>query len=666
MSRSLVIGNGNALVNYDSHYVVRDVYWPHVGATNQTLGNPCRTGFWVDNQFSWVGDQGWECELGYEDGALVTQANLTNRELGLAVHFRDCIDMTRDWYIRCMTVTPAREVGEIRVYFHYDWYIGGSDIGNTVLYDPRHRCLVAYKDQHYFLAGGQAGADFGLNSWATGKKGSGQEGTWIDAEDGELGRNPIEQGAVDCVAQLNLAAAGSGVDRTLTHWLCMGPDLRGVTHFGQDLILERGVDVYAGRTQRYWQLWSDKGRERHVLIDRELGGEAHALFRESALIARAHCDNKGGVIAATDFDITKFARDTYNYVWPRDGALVVNALDRAGYEESARHFFNFCRSALTPEGFLLHKYTAAGDPGSSWHPWVDARGQRMLPIQEDETGLVLWALWEHFRIHRNLDFAVDLYGTLVVPAARWMASYVDGRTQLPLSSWDLWEERWGLHAFTVGAAWAGLEAAARFGELFGDGELKGLARSAANNLKAAADAHLFRPELGRFARRLVVEEDGSLSADPVIDSAIYGLWRFGMYAPNDERIRATMLAIQDQLTNRAEAGGMARYSNDYYFQVEHDLARTPGNPWFICSMWMAQWIILTAESMDELKAARAVIGWVTDHKQAGGLLSEQLDPHSGAPLSVSPLTWSQAEFMVTVDDYLRRQQWLRSRPQGTK
>jgi len=41
------------------------------------------------------------------------------------------------------------------------------------------------------------------------------------------------------------------------------------------------------------------------------------------------------------------------------------------------------------------------------------------------------------------------------------------------------------------------------------------------------------------------------------------------------------------------------------------------------------------------------------------LLSEQLDPNTGAPLSVSPLTWSHAELIATVDDFCHRAERLR-------
>ena len=48
------------------------------------------------------------------------------------------------------------------------------------------------------------------------------------------------------------------------------------------------------------------------------------------------------------------------------------------------------------------------------------------------------------------------------------------------------------------------------------------------------------------------------------------------------------------------------------------------------------------------------------------MLSEQVDPNSGAPLSVAPLTWSHAEYVVTVDDYVKKLDLLRHTRVGKK
>ena len=656
MPRSLVIGNGNVLVGFDATYSVRDLYFPRVGAANQTMGNLCRTGFFIDGKFAWLDGAGWQRQLGYVEDALVTSVTLAHSGLGISVHFEDFVDLARNWLIRNVEVDSVSGFKVGRIFFHYDWFIDGSDIGNTVLYDPRHLAVVAYKDNNYFLMGGQACGVQGLATWANGKKGGGAAGTWVDAEDGVLGRNPIEQGSVDCTIGFELGPAEDGEQRSMTHWVCMGSRLSEVTTFGQDLIVSKGPETYRGRTLTYWQVWSEKD---HRHIDEELGNDITQLYRRSILTARTHVDNRGGIIAATDFDITKFARDTYAYMWPRDGALVANSLDRAGHEDVTRNFFTQCQSVLVEEGFFLHKYTPFGHPGSSWHPWIDRAGNRVLPIQEDETGLVIWALWQHYRIHRNLDFVVSLYSTLVVPAADWMVSYVDEETGLLKPSWDLWEERWGVHAFTVGAVWGGLDAARNFAELFGDGPAFERYRNAGDRLREATDTHLFRPELGRFARRIAVEASGTYTIDMAIDSALYGLWRFGMYPPDEARIADTMTAIRNQLTNNAETGGVGRYADDYYFQVERNVKLTPGNPWFICTLWLAQWYIAIAKTVHDLKPARDIINWTVAHQIPGGLLSEQLDPHTGAPVSVSPLTWSHAELIVTVDEFCRKSERLR-------
>jgi GH15 family glucan-1,4-alpha-glucosidase len=412
--RSLVIGNGNVLVGFDASYSVRDIYFPRVGDSNHTMGNLCRIGFFIDGKFAWLDDGAWSRKLGYSEDSLVSDVTMTHPRLGITVEFNDYVDLARNWFIRNVTVTSPAGFKTGRIFFHYDWYIEESDLGNTVLFDPRHRGVIAYKGNRYFMIGGTAGPDFGVSTWANGKKGNGMLGTWVDAEDGILGKNPIEQGSVDCTIGFEIGPAAPNEARFVTHWVCMGTRLSEVTTYGQELILSKGADTYHDRTLTYWHVWSEKD---HRHIDEELGSEVSELYRRSILTVRTHVDNRGAIIASTDFDITKFARDTYAYAWPRDGALVANALDRAGHEDVTRQFFTFCQQSLVEEGFFLHKYTSYGLPGSSWLPWVDSRGNRTLPIQEDETGLVLWALWQHYRIHRNLDFVVSLYTTLVVPAA---------------------------------------------------------------------------------------------------------------------------------------------------------------------------------------------------------------------------------------------------------
>ena len=53
-----------------------------------------------------------------------------------------------------------------------------------------------------------------------------------------------------------------------------------------------------------------------------------------------------------------------------------------------------------------------------------------------------------------------------------------------------------------------------------------------------------------------------------------------------------------------------------------------------------------------------MLQWVVDHALPSGVLAEQVDPYTDAPLSASPLTWSHAEYIATVRWYAGKHQRL--------
>src|SRR5438046_4893681 len=73
MPRDLPISNGNLMINFDREYNIRDVYWPHVGQDNQTVGDISFFGVWCDGKFAWIGDPAWIKTLEYEPDTLVTR-----------------------------------------------------------------------------------------------------------------------------------------------------------------------------------------------------------------------------------------------------------------------------------------------------------------------------------------------------------------------------------------------------------------------------------------------------------------------------------------------------------------------------------------------------------------------------------------------------------------
>lgn len=645
MPRDLPLGNGRLLVCFDQDYCLRDLYFPHVGQENHVGGRPCRLGVAVDGKFAWVGPD-WRRDLRYQTDTLVTQVTLHHPGLGLILICRDAVDFHENLLVREVTVENLEfRPREVSLFFSLDLSISGNDVGDTAGYDPRTGGVVHYKGARYFLANGWSRERGGLDQFAVGQKGvAGKEGTYKDAEDGRLSGNPIAQGSVDSVIAVTLTVP-AGEREPAYFWVAAGQTWEEVRRL-DGLVKYKHPPALLDRTADYWQLWI---RKESLPLDR-FPAAVGELYRRSLLLLTTQIDWQGGILAATDSDVLHFNRDTYAYIWPRDGALVAHALDLAGYPGVACTFYRFMAERLEPEGYLLHKYNPDGTLASSWHAWYQG-GQPQLPIQEDSTALVLWALWHHFVLYRDIEFIKPLYRPLIKKAAGFLSQYRDPDTGLPGESFDLWEERRGIMSFTVGAVFGGLTAASLFCTVFGEEERARQLRQAASEVRDAASAHLWRPESGRFCRGLYRDAGGALQVDDTLDASLWGLFAFGLYGAHDPRLVPTLEALRDALWVRTEVGGLARYPGDDYYRV---VGAVPGNPWLICTLWLADYLVERSESEADLAEAVKLLEWAAARALPSGVLAEQFHPHTGEPLSVSPLTWSHGTYVATVHRLLRR------------
>ena len=674
MPRDLPLGNGNLLVAFDQNYQIRDLYWPHVGQENHALGHPFRTGVWVENQFRWFDDPVWQRSLKYQPETLVSEVQLIHPDLGVSIQCADTVDFHEDLIIRRMEISNLEPRDrEIRLFFHHDFHIAGNDIGDTAYYEPERRAVFHYKDKYWFMINGAVivrsgesgpgweplpdtmeGMVVGVHQWACGlKEIRNLQGTWKDAEDGQLECGVVAHGSVDSTVGFNLQVK-AGQKRTLYYWMAVGQDFEAVTILNR-MVRQRGAQFFIDRTVAFWRLWLRV----HLPEMGDLPDPVKNQYERSLLTIRTQIDDGGAIIAANDSDVSSDVRDTYSYMWSRDGSLVAHALNKAGYLDLPRAFFQFCDRVHSREGYMLHKYNPDGSLASSWLPWV-VDGEKNLPIQEDETALVLWALWEHFSRHGDVSFIKPLYRTLICPLADFMVSYRDKDSGLPLPSYDLWEERLGILSWTIAATWGGLTAAAHFAEAFGELDRARRYHQAAKEIKAGTEVQLWQPDLKRFVRMININKKAEWEIDTTLDASLVGLWQFGMYKPDDPKIQSTMQAIRDQLWIKTSVGGVARYTNDHYHQVSQDITNVPGNPWFICTLWLAEWLTLVARHADELKPALEILEWVAGHALPSGILAEQVDPYTDQPLSVSPLTWSHAAYVSTVITYLQRKRHLKT------
>ena len=361
-------------------------------------------------------------------------------------------------------------------------------------------------------------------------------------------------------------------------------------------------------------------------------------------------------MAANDTHTLRFKRDTYSYMWPRDGALISRSLDHTGHSNLTKNFFKFCSEVIGEEGYLMHKYNPDGSLGSSWHSWL--KGDKIqLPVQEDETALVLDTLWKHYEKYGDKDGMIkEMYKGFIKSMGDFLATFRDPKTGLPKESYDLWEEKLGIHTFTCSAVYAGLVAAGKFAEVFGTKKDAKKYLEIAEKMKEATLEYLYDKDREIFVKGIYYDKDGKLKMDGTIDaSTFYGLFEFRLLDFDDERLLRTVDATLEQLWFDDECSGLARYENDRY----HRIPEQRENSWIISTMWLAEYYITRARTVKDLALAKDLFDWVVERSLPSGVLSEQLNPKNCHPVSVAPLTWSHAGFIVAVIKYLRKLKELR-------
>ncbi|RBW70549.1 glycoside hydrolase family 15 protein [Bacillus taeanensis] len=652
MPRELVIGNGQLLVNLDKHLQIRDIYFPFVGQQNHVQGHPNRIGVWIDGVFSWLQSGDWQIDLNYHTDALVTCSKAYNKRLNVTLIVEEGVHQQEMILLRKFTVkNHEQKARKVRLFFHHDLTIYESEVGDTAYFAPKNQAMVHYKRNRYFLFNGLFNKK-SIVQYTTGvKRFQSAEGTWRDAEDGQLHFHPISQGSVDSTFSLE-AVVDAQEEKSAYYWMTVGKTKHEVESLNE-YVHETGPELALERMKLYWIRWVNKTD----IPQSDLTESMINLYKRCLLIIRTQTNVNGTIIAANDSDILQFNRDHYSYLWPRDGALIAAAVAKAGFHGMVANFYRRCEKLLSSEGYFYHKYNPDGSIGSSWHPFIDQHGKEILPIQEDETALVIWAFWQHYLETGDIEFAHSLYRSLVKPSGKFLMSYIDEKRDLPLPSYDLWEERRGVFSFTASTVYGGLMAAHHFANMFGEDELSDKFLKAAEKIKVGIETYLYDEEIGRFIRGIYYNEESSkMIKDFTIESSMYGLFAFDVFEADDPRIIRTMEIIEKELSIKTPVGGIARYFNDYYFQQTQNLTEAPGNPWLICTLWLAKWKIKKSKNLEDLKEAYSIFQWIEKQAFSSGVLPEQIHPYTGEPLSVAPLTWSHATYVDVVQDYLKAYQ----------
>jgi glucoamylase len=367
-------------------------------------------------------------------------------------------------------------------------------------------------------------------------------------------------------------------------------------------------------------------------------GRHDVLDRVGLRVLRALQDPGGGVLAAPESDPDMRRSGGYGFVWARDLAFIVTAAAVAGRRDVVDGALGWLARAQSADGLYEQRH------------WSDGRVAPTWGLQLDETGAVLHAIGEVARVLGDQG-VVDRCWPTVRAGADALAGLLHPVTGLPPASLDAWEERVGVHTYTVAATIAGLEASARMA-VGRDDAAAARWRDAAARCRAGLDARLWSDEHGRFLRSRDVARDDAdgapvpaghqpqgrpahpvASVDPIdatIDASLLGLaYPFAVLAHDDPRLVATIDTVERELRS---GPGLLRYPGDTY---------VGGNPWLLTRLWLglarrAPGAVHPADGTDD------VAGCATDTM----LLAEQVDAVTGRPVWIVPLAWSHAFYAL--------------------
>ena len=633
MFREAVISNGNLFINFDKYLSMRDLYFPYVGQFNHLVGNKNHFIVSIDGKIEYM--DSWERKFSYRKGTLITEISAENEELETKLVVNDLIHKYLPIYIRKIKIKNLSDKKkDVKVFFYHDFCLYETTTGNTALYHPDLQGIVHYRESVYLLI-----SIFPqLSDYTISMK---KDSALRQIESENLKRNPIARGEIDSAVAYYTELKPSE-EKTFYYYLIAGHSFDDLEE-KQSRMLKEGIEHFIEETEIFHKSWL---KEQKKLKD-SINGKIKELYNRSLHIIKAHMDNHGAIIASADSSIFhRFNKDHYSYSWPRDNAFIVMALDRAGYGNTTKKFFEFAAHTLTKKGYFLQKYLPDGSFGSSWHPWIDEDGNPQLPIQEDETALVIWALYNHYKETKDIEFIDRMYSRLVRPAAEFMVYYRD-KDGLPLESYDPWEERRGVLTYTCATVFAGLMSASKMAHLTGNIEESKKYEKAAREVRSAILKKLYDRKYERFIKMLRKNNSGKWEKDLTVDASLLAVYFTGMLPPNDHRVINTVNAIKEKLWVKFGIKGLARFEGDQYHRIEKDY---PGNPWIVTTMWLADWYIATNQIEEGIK----LIKWAVKRQSQAGLLAEQYNPETGNPLSVTPLTWSHAAFCYTVQNLNER------------
>jgi alpha,alpha-trehalase len=374
-------------------------------------------------------------------------------------------------------------------------------------------------------------------------------------------------------------------------------------------------------TTQFWREWLSRAR----IPDHQLG----PLVQRSALAIKGLTYMPTGATVAA---LTTSLPETpggernwdYRYTWIRDSTFTLQALHFLNLDWEADEFIQFIADLeCNEDGALQIMYG------------IDGRRDLTETLREDLSGYAGAAPVRigngAFDQRQNDVFGAALDSVLLhtrrsqrLPRRLW--PLVKSQAECAKAVWrnpdqGIWEARGKPQHYVSSKlmCWVALDRAARLAEIRGD---RGLAASWA---ETAAEIKADILEHGVDKRGVLRQH----YATDALDASTLLAALFGFLPADDERLRASVLAIADELT---ENGFVLRYRTD---ETDDGMSGKEGT-FVICSFWLVSALAI----IGEMQRARDLMERLVKVASPLGLFAEEFDVDTGRHLGNFPQAFS--------------------------
>ena len=395
------------------------------------------------------------------------------------------------------------------------------------------------------------------------------------------------------------------------------------------------------RTGEYWRQWLSQGTFpdhpwRSYLQSSALALKGLSYAPTGALLAAATTSLPETPGGERNWD--------YRYTWIRDSTFALWGLYTLGFDREANDFFYFIHDVCRDNpNDLQIMYGVGGErqleEGTLDHlsGYDEAQPVRIgngayNQQQHDVWGALLDSIYLHTRSREQMP--EELWPIVIAQveqaAAHWQAP-----------DRGIWEVRGEPQHFTASKifCWVAMDRGVRLARLHDSHAIADKWQAIADEIHADILAN------GVDDRGVLVQRYGSAALDASL--LLAPLVRF--LPPDDYRIRATVLAIADELTHE---GLVLRYRVE---ETDDGLAGEEGT-FTICSFWLVSALV----EIDEFERARALCERLLSHASALGLYAEELDPITGRHLGNFPQAFTHLALINAVTHVIRAEESSRA------